>query len=118
MSEPAASSAEPKPSVRVADADPVEMVPGVVRRTLATGLRLMLVHVTLEADAVVPLHDHPHEQIGYVVEGSIQMTIAGNEYQFEPGDSYLIPGDVEHEATAITDCVVLDIFSPPREEYR
>ena len=110
MSEPA--------TVRIANVDPVEMLPGVVRRTLATGDQMMIAHVTLDKDAVVPMHHHPHEQVGYVLEGQIQMTIDQEVYQFEVGDSYFIPGDVEHEATAVTDCVVLDVFSPPREEYR
>jgi quercetin dioxygenase-like cupin family protein len=104
--------------VRVNDVDPVEMVSGVWRRTLATGDRMMIAHVTLDEGATVPMHSHPHEQVGYVVEGRIRMTIAGQDGDFEPGDSYFIPGDVEHAATAITDCIVLDIFSPPRDEYR
>ena len=67
MSEPA--------TVRIANVDPVEMLPGVVRRTLATGDQMMIAHVTLDKDAVVPMHHHPHEQVGYVLGGQIQMTI-------------------------------------------
>jgi quercetin dioxygenase-like cupin family protein len=105
-------------TVRVADVDPVEMMSGVQRRTLATGERMMIAHMTLGKGAAAPLHSHPHEQVGYVIEGRIRMTIGGEVHEFEPGDSYFIPGDLEHDAVAITDCVVLDIFSPPREEYR
>lgn len=105
-------------TVRAADVDPVEMMPGVWRRTLATGERMMIAHVTLDEGATVPAHSHPHEQLGYVVEGRIRMTISGRDADFEPGDSYFIPGHVEHAAAATTDCLVLDIFSPPRDEYR
>lgn len=105
-------------TVRVADVEPVEMMAGAWRRTLATGERMMISHVTLDKGAAVPMHKHPHEQVGYVVEGRMRMTIGSDVYEFEPGDSYFIPGDVEHDAVAVTDCVVLDIFSPPREEYR
>lgn len=104
--------------VRVTEVEPVEMMAGVWRRTLATGERLMISHITLDKDATVPMHSHPHEQVGYVIQGRMRMTIGEQIYEFEPGDSYLIPGGVEHDATALTDCVALDIFSPPREEYR
>lgn len=104
--------------VELSKVKPVEMVPGVWRRTLATGERLMLVHVTLEEEAVVPLHRHPHEQVGYVVSGELKMTIGGTEHSLKPGDSYLIPSNVEHGAVAPRGAQVLDIFSPPREDYR
>lgn len=104
--------------VRVADVEPVEMMPGAWRRTLATGARMMIAHVTLDKGATVPIHEHSHEQVGFVLEGQIQMTIGEDTYEFEPGDSYFIPGNVEHSATAVTNCAVLDVFSPPREEYR
>lgn len=105
-------------TVRLDEVEPVEMLAGAWRRTLATGERMMISHVTLDEGAGVPAHSHPHEQVGYVLEGRIRMTIGGEAYDFEPGDSYFIPGDVEHDGTALTNCVVLDIFSPPREEYR
>jgi quercetin dioxygenase-like cupin family protein len=105
-------------TVHVAQVEPVEMMPNVFRRTLATGERLMISHVTLNQGGYVPLHKHPHEQVGYVIEGRLRMTIGDQVYEFEPGDSYSIPGNVEHDATGISDCVVLDVFSPPREEYR
>ncbi|MBS1253306.1 MAG: hypothetical protein MAG451_02355 [Anaerolineales bacterium] len=104
--------------VGVAEVEPVEMMRGVLRRTLATGERTMMAHVTLRKGATVPNHQHPHEQVGYVVGGRIRMTIGEHAHELEMGQSYFIPGNVEHEATAVTDCVVLDIFSPPREEYR
>jgi quercetin dioxygenase-like cupin family protein len=105
-------------TVRTAEVDPIEMVPGVWRRTLATGERMMMVHIRLAEGAAVPTHSHPHEQVGYVIEGRIRLTTAGRDADFEPGDSYFIPGDVEHAATAITDCILLEMFSPPRDEYR
>ena len=104
--------------VRAVDVKPVEMLPGAWRRTLATGERQMICQFKLAQGAVVPAHSHPHEQVGYVLEGRIRLIIDGQAYDLESGDSYFIPGGVEHEATALTDCMVLDVFSPPREEYR
>jgi len=104
--------------VRASDVEPVEMVPGVWRRTLSWGERLMVVQVILEEGAVVPAHRHPHEQITYIVEGELSMDVEGRTYVLVPGDSLLFPAGVEHGATALKRTLVIDTFSPPREEYK
>ena len=98
--------------------EPVEMLPGVKRRTLATTDEMMLVEFTIDKDAVVPLHRHPHHQVGYVISGELEMTIDNDVKVCKPGHTYAIAGNDDHSALAITDCVVVDIFSPPREDYR
>lgn len=100
------------------DVEPVEMLPGVTRRTLAVTDRLMLVEFRLQAGATVPLHSHPHDQVGYVVSGEVILTVDGQEFRCGPGDAYAIPGGVEHAARAEVDTVLIDVFHPPREEYR
>jgi len=107
-----------KEPVRAAEVDAVEMLPGVWRRTLNYGERLMVVQVTLEEGVVVPVHRHPHEQITYVIEGQLSMEVEGQTHVLGPGDSLLLPGDVEHGATAIERTLVVDTFSPPREDYK
>lgn len=104
--------------IRSSEVEPVEMLPGVRRRTLACGERVMVVQVTLDEGAAVPGHSHPHEQAGYVVSGELTFTIGGEVCRLGPGDSYSAPSNVEHSATAHTNVVILDIFSPPRDEYR
>ena len=100
-----------------AEATPVEMFPGVVRRTLNSGDRATLIEVALDAGAVVPAHSHPHEQIGYVAKGRVRFVIAGERRDLEAGDSYLVPGGASHEVTALEPSVCIDVFSPVREEY-
>jgi quercetin dioxygenase-like cupin family protein len=104
--------------VRASDVEPVEMMSGVWRRTLSWGERLMVVQVVLEEGAVVPAHRHPHEQITYIVEGKLSMNVEGRPHVLVPGDSLLFPADVEHGATALQRTLVVDTFSPPREEYK
>jgi quercetin dioxygenase-like cupin family protein len=104
--------------VRAAEVEPVEMMPGVRRRTLNYGQRLMVVQVTLEEGTVVPVHSHPHEQITYIVEGRLSMEVEGQTHVLGPGDSLLFPGDVKHGATATERTLVVDTFSPPREDYK
>lgn len=96
----------------------IEMLPGVHRRTMATTDEAMLCEFFLERDAVVPPHQHMNDQVGYVVSGKIEMTI-GNVFRIcVQGDSYAIPGGVLHSARALVDSIVIDAFSPPRDDYR
>jgi quercetin dioxygenase-like cupin family protein len=85
---------------------------------MTAGERMMLVEVRLAAGAVVPLHTHPHEQTGYLASGRMRFRLAGEEREITAGDCWMIPGDIPHEVTALEPCLLIDIFSPPREEYR
>ncbi len=98
--------------------EPMELIPGARTRTF-WGEHVLLSLVEIDAGAEVPNHTHPHEQAGIVVEGEMQMGIAGEERTLKPGDMYIIPGDVEHYARSQgTPVKVLDIFSPVREEFK
>ena|SRR5579871_3421989 len=100
------------------DAKQVEMLPGVHRRTMATTDEEMLCEFFLERDSVVPQHSHMNDQVGYVVYGKVEMTIGDVQQICNPGDSYAIPGGIVHSARAMIDSLVLDCFSPPRNDYR
>lgn len=100
-----------------ADARAVEMLPGVVRRTLVVGETMLLCEFEVPAGSGVPPHSHPHEQSGYVVRGRFEFTIGDQVRVLGPGDAYLIPGNLVHSTRAIEDSVVIDIFSPVRDEY-
>ncbi len=94
------------------------LVPGVTLQTI-WGEKVMLSRVEIAPGAEVPRHDHPHEQAGTLLEGVLEMTIGDETRELRPGDSYVIPGGVEHSARALDGrVIVLDIFSPPREEYK
>ena len=95
----------------------VEMMSGVLRRTLGHGDQLLLAEFTLAAGSEVPMHSHPHHQVGYVVSGSMELTIGDEARVCEAGDSYYIPGDVPHKAVVAESAVVIDVFCPPREDY-
>mgnify|MGYP000877990831 CR=1 FL=1 len=94
------------------------MIPGLYRRTMATGERMMVVEIYLESGTTIPTHQHMHEQAGYVVSGKVEFTIAGAAYTLLPGDTYAIPGGVDHQAHAHEDTVLVEVFSPPREDFR
>lgn len=95
-----------------------EMCPGYFRRTLVWGRDLMLVSFDIKKDHPMPEHHHVHEQAGVVISGAIEMTIGSEKRLCTAGTSYFIPSGVPHSAFAVEDTVVLDTFSPPREEYK
>jgi quercetin dioxygenase-like cupin family protein len=100
------------------DVKPVEMLPGIFRHTLVYDENVMLVYFDLRKDADLPLHSHPHAQKGYVVKGQLDFHIYGKTYRLKAGDSYLAPSHVEHGATVIEDCIVIDVFNPARDNYK
>jgi quercetin dioxygenase-like cupin family protein len=99
------------------DLNPVEMFPGVVRRTLVSGDNLTLVEVRIAPGSEVPEHVHPHEQAGHVASGRVSFRIGTTEHDLGPGDSYLIPGDMPHYVQAIDAVTLIEVFSPAREEF-
>ena len=103
---------------RNADATPVQVLPGLVRRTLADGPSMMMCEFTFAAGIQIPNHAHLHEQVGYVVSGRVRLTIDGESFELGPGDSYRAPSSVPHGALTLEPSVVVDTFSPPREDYR
>jgi quercetin dioxygenase-like cupin family protein len=105
------------PFIDRASVPPLELAPG-VRLWPFHGPSLMLSYVELDAGAVVPLHHHPHEQGGMVVQGRLRFTIGGETKECGPGDMYLIPPDVPHTVEVVeAPAVALDVFTPIREDY-
>ena len=95
-----------------------ELVPGTTA-SLAWGEKIMLSLVEIGPGSVVPMHSHPHEQAGIVVEGEFDFVIGGERRRLKQGDMWIIPGGVQHSAIGLEKkAVVLDVFSPPREDYQ
>src|SRR5687767_4094571 len=72
----------------------------------------------ITAGSRVPLHSHIHEQVTHIIEGELQMNIGGVKYNFIAGTVHVIPSNVEHDALAIINCKVIDVFTPVREDYK
>ena len=94
-----------------------EIAPGVTIRTM-WGDKVMMSLVETAPNAVVPNHNHPHEQAGVMIQGEFEMTIGDETRLLRAGDAYVIPGGVEHSVKCGDGwALALDIFSPPREDY-
>lgn len=90
---------------------------GCSRKILAYSEEQMLAEVTLEKGAEAAVHQHPHRQISYVVRGSVDFRLDGRTQTLREGDSVSIAADVPHGLTALEDSLVLDIFTPMREDF-
>ena len=94
-----------------------EVLDGISMKTLVYGDKTLLCEFKLAKGSQLPLHAHPHEQTGYLVSGQMQLTIGKTTFEVLPGDSWNIPGDVEHCAEIVEDTVAIEVFSPVREDY-
>jgi quercetin dioxygenase-like cupin family protein len=92
-------------------------VPGVWRKTLVYGEKTLLAEFKLEAGHTVPRHAHEHEQTGYLISGAIELTIGETTHDVRPGDTWCIPGNVEHNVMIIADSVLVEAFSPVRKDF-
>lgn len=92
--------------------------PGMIRQVLAHSDALMLVRHYFEQGWVGERHSHPHHQLVYVVKGALHVNVAGEEFDVFTGDSFIVDGGVEHQASALEASEVLDVFTPVREDYR
>jgi len=82
------------------------------------GKGMMLSYVTLEPGSVVPMHSHPHEQMGILISGKLEFTVGGITRVLGPGDKWRIPSGVPHKVVACDGpAIALDVFHPIREDY-
>ncbi len=72
---------------------------------------------TIEAAAPLPEHSHPHEQVANVIEGEYELTIDGESQVLRPGMLAVIPPHAPHSGKALTDCRIVDVFCPRREDF-
>jgi quercetin dioxygenase-like cupin family protein len=81
------------------------------------GKNMTMAFFSLAPGAVVPEHSHPHEQIGTILKGSIELTIAGEKKLYVPGQAWHVPGDVVHSGQNQDEpAEVIEVFSPARED--
>jgi quercetin dioxygenase-like cupin family protein len=99
---------------------PREQVSPTLDRRLLTGERVMLAQVRLQKGCLVPRHQHEHEQLTYILEGALRFFLGEDEARQEivRADEVLhLPSNVWHSAEALEDTLVLDVFSPPRQDW-
>ena len=99
------------------DSGYLEPVKGVQLKTLVHGEKTHLCKFKLQKGSVLTAHSHPHEQTGYLVSGSLKFRIGDEAFDAAEGDSWNIPGGMEHAVEVLENSVIVEVFSPLREEY-
>ena len=105
---------------------PILSLSHIAVREIFPGLRARIVHtertsqswVDIDAGASFPEHQHPHEQTVNVLEGRLEITVNGETHVLTAGSVFVISPEARHSGRALERCRVLDVFSPPREDYR
>ena len=92
------------------------MFPGASRKILARGGSLMVMKVSFAPGAAAPLHSHPHEQVSYIVSGRFEVTVGAETRELGEGDSIYVAPQVSHGVKALEDAVIMDVFTPQRED--
>ena len=95
-----------------------ELLPGFSGKMIHTE-NMTLAYWDIKAGSILPEHHHVHEQVAaQVISGEFEMTLNGETKVMKPGDVAIIPSNVVHSGKALTDCQLLDVFSPAREDYQ
>jgi quercetin dioxygenase-like cupin family protein len=95
----------------------IDIVPGIRRRTIANGTTMYQMVARLEAGSRMPEHKHSQEQIVHILEGRMKLIVAGVPHELRRGESFYLAANVPHGVETIEDTMVLDTFSPPRDDY-
>jgi quercetin dioxygenase-like cupin family protein len=97
----------------------------VAEQTLVPGFRAKFIHspnmtfamVEADANSLLPEHQHHHEQVTHLLEGSLELVVNKVPHKMKPGDVVVIPSLAPHSAKALENCRILDVFNPQREDY-
>ncbi|HWZ14186.1 MAG TPA: cupin domain-containing protein [Mucilaginibacter sp.] len=102
---------------RFSDIKTKEIAPGFLSKLIHTDTNTIN-FIEVKAGSTVPRHQHINEQCAFAIEGKFELTVNDVPQLLEPGLFAIIPPNVWHGGTAITDCKLIDIFSPAREDYK
>lgn len=94
-----------------------EVGPGLKRQVMGYDDKIMLVKVDFKAGAIGQMHEHHHSQVTYVENGVFDMTIGKEVKRLKGGDSFYIPPHVMHGCVCVEDGILIDVFSPHREDF-
>jgi quercetin dioxygenase-like cupin family protein len=95
----------------------IEIASGIRRRTITYGTSMYQMMARLDAGSRMPEHKHPQEQIVHILEGRMKLIVSGVPHELQGGQSFYLASNVPHGVETIEDTMVLDTFSPPRDDY-
>ena len=104
------------PFIKVNQVGQKEILPGYTVRFVHTE-KMTFAYWDVKAGSPLPEHSHHHEQVASVIEGTYELTVNGETKRLQAGEIAVIPSNIPHSGIAITDCKLMDVFSPVREDY-
>jgi len=99
------------------DDEPIEQLTPLIGRQVVHTETMTIARIHLGVGATVPTHAHPHEQVATVLEGRLRFVVGGEQQVVAAGASMFVPSGVPHEVEALEDSLVLDVFSPVRDDW-
>jgi len=103
--------------VQRGESEPIEELSPTIGRQLVHTETMTIAKITLGAGGHVPRHEHVHEQVANVLEGQCRFVVGDEERVVSAGESVFIASGIPHEVEALTDAIVLDVFSPVRDDW-
>lgn len=94
-----------------------EIAPGFLARFIHTD-GVTIAYVNIKSGSVLPEHSHVQDQVTHVLEGELELTVGGETQIAKAGKIVVIPSNVKHSAIARSECKVIDVFNPVREDYK
>jgi len=104
------------PFVELKDLPYLEIAKG-IKAYAVTADTVTVLHVSIEEGAVLPEHSHHNEQVVNVIEGVLELTVEGKNYNLMPGNVMVLEPNVIHSGKCIKDCKVVDVFHPVRKDF-
>jgi len=98
------------------DLETREIIPGFRAKFIHTD-NITLTYWDITSGASLPEHSHPNEQVSSLIEGEFILIVGKKTHHLKPGSVMVIPPDVPHSGQALTDCRIIDVFYPKREDY-
>jgi quercetin dioxygenase-like cupin family protein len=96
---------------------PAEQINPSISRQFITGDRVTVARFELKRGGIVPMHAHENEQVSFVLDGALKFKIDGREIIVRGGEVLQIPGTLPHEVEVLEDTLVVDVFSPVRQDW-
>jgi len=106
-----------KTHIKSGDLQTKQMFPGVTRQIIGYDSNIMMVKVSFVRGSIGYKHNHPHQQISYILSGRFEVDINGKTEILVSGDAFVAPSSTNHELKCLEDGVIIDSFSPMREDF-
>ena len=102
--------------INLREAGEKEIIPGYLAKYVHTG-NMTIQYCKIKSGSPMPEHSHPHEQVSIIINGRFEMIVDGKKMLLEEGSSLIIEPNRKHSGMPLTDCYIIDVFHPRRDDF-